>query len=171
MGKESPCLCLWSAVLDEINDNLTDYPLLEHITDTAGYSDLIFTLFDLLGKVYAPRLWDIEDQRLCKIKLKEWAFTQLKFTATVNIEYIRKHWDDLLSLAASIKTGTVSASLFTSKLQAYPRQSNLIYVLQAYSLLIKTIFICRYLLELPLRRKINTQLIKGGQLHNLRLYL
>jgi TnpA family transposase len=97
--------------------------------------------------------------------------SQLKFTATVNIKYIRKHWDDLLSVAASTKTGTVSASLFASKMQTSPRQNNLMYVLQAYGLLIKTIFICRYLLELPLRRKINTQLIKGGQLHNLRLYL
>jgi TnpA family transposase len=158
-------------VLDEINDNLTDLPLLEHTTDTAGYSDLIFALFDLLGKVYAPRLRDIKDQRLCKIKGKEWAYPQLKFTATVNPEYIRKHWDELLRVAASIKTGTVTASLFISKLQAYPRQNNLMYVLQAYGQLIKTIFICRYLLELPLRRKINTQLIKGEHLHNLRLYL
>lgn len=45
------------------------------------------------------------------------------------------------------------------------------YVLQAYGQLIKTIFILKYLLSMPLRRKINTQLIKGEQLHNLRLYL
>lgn len=45
------------------------------------------------------------------------------------------------------------------------------YVLQAYGQLIKTIFICRYLLELPLHHKINAQLNKGEQLHNLRTYL
>ncbi len=158
-------------VLDEINDNQTDLPLLEHTTDTGGYSDLLFALFDLSGKFYAPRLRDIKDQRLCKIKGKEWTYPQLKFTATVNPEYIRKHWDELLRVAASIKTGTVTASLFISKLQAYPQQNNLMYVLQAYGQLIKTVFICRYLLELPLRRRINTQLIKGEQLHNLRLFL
>lgn len=45
------------------------------------------------------------------------------------------------------------------------------YVLQSYGQLIKTIFICKYLLELPLRHKINAQLNKGEQLHNLRVYL
>ena len=45
------------------------------------------------------------------------------------------------------------------------------YVLQAYGQLIKTNFILKYLLSMPLRRKINTQLIKEEQLHNLRLYL
>jgi TnpA family transposase len=61
--------------------------------------------------------------------------------------------------------------MLISKLQAYPRQNNLMYVLQAYGQLVKTVFIAKYLLSLPLRRKINTQLIKGEQLHNLRLYL
>ena len=45
------------------------------------------------------------------------------------------------------------------------------YILQAYGQLIKTIFICNYLLNLTLRQKINAQLNKGEQLHNLRLYL
>lgn len=45
------------------------------------------------------------------------------------------------------------------------------YVLQANGQLIKTNFILKYLLSVPLRRKINTQLVKGEQLHNLRLYL
>jgi TnpA family transposase len=45
------------------------------------------------------------------------------------------------------------------------------YVLQAYGQLVKTIFILKYLLSMSLRRRINTQLIKGEQLHNLRLYL
>lgn len=74
-------------------------------------------------------------------------------------------------MAASLQTGTVTASLLISKLQAYPRQNNLMYVLQSYGQLNKTIFICKYLLQLPLRKKVNRQLNKGEQLHNLRLYL
>ena len=45
------------------------------------------------------------------------------------------------------------------------------YVLQAYGQLCKTTFICKYLLQLQLRHRINTQLNKGEQLHNLRSYL
>ena len=158
-------------VLDEIIGNETDLPILEHTTDTAGYSDLIFALFDLLGMDFCPRIRDIKDQRLCKKKDKEWDYPALKFTGRVNPDYLKQHFDELLKVAASIKSGLVTASLLISKLQSYPRQNNLMYVLQAYGQLIKTNFILKYLLSMPLRRKINTQLIKGEQLHNLRLYL
>lgn len=165
-----------SYVLDEILTNETDLDIMQHTTDTHGYSDLIFALFDLVDKQFAPRIRDIKNQRLCKIKTTENTniepnYPLLKFTGTVNIDYLKKYADELKHVAASLQTGTVTASLFISKLQAYPRQNNLMYVLQSYGQLIKTIFICRYLLELPLRHKINTQLNKGEQLHTLRLYL
>ena len=158
-------------VLDEIIGNETDLNILEHTTDTAGYSDLIFALFDLLGMDFCPRIRDIKDQRLCKIKDREWEYPALKFTGKVNPDYLKQHFDELLRVAASIRSGRVTASLLISKLQSYPRQNNLMFVLQAYGQLVKTIFILKYLLSMPLRRKINTQLIKGEQLHNLRLYL
>ena len=42
---------------------------------------------------------------------------------------------------------------------------------EEYGRLVKTIFILRYLLHQPLRRKINTQLNKGEHLHALRSWL
>jgi len=158
-------------VLDEIIGNETDLVILEHTTDTAGYSDLIFALFDLLGMEFCPRLRDIKDQRLCKIKGKEWEYPNLKFTGMVDPNYMKKHFDDLLRVAASIKTGHVTASLLISKLQSYPRQNNLMYVFLAYGQLVKTTFIPKYLLIKTYRRRIFTQLNKGEQLHNLRLFL
>ena len=41
-------------VLDEILDNQTDLPILEHTTDTAGYTEIVFALFHLLGLQFAP---------------------------------------------------------------------------------------------------------------------
>lgn len=163
-------------VLDEILTNETELTILEHTTDTHGYSDLIFAFFDLANKRFAPRLRDIKNQRLCKIKPDtenqvEIQYPQLKFTGTVNPDYLKRHADELKRVAASVLTGTVTASLLINKLQSYPRQNNLMYVLQSYGQLVKTIFICRYLLQLPLRHRINTQLNKGEQLHNLRVYL
>ncbi|MER0442860.1 Tn3 family transposase [Emticicia sp. W12TSBA100-4] len=162
-------------VLDEILNNETDLSILEHTTDTHGYSDLIFALFDLVGKSFAPRLREIKNQRLCRIKTTnedtEIQYPELKFTGTVNVEYLKSNADELRRVSASLQTGTVTASLLISKLQAYPRQNNLMYVLQSYGQLCKTVFIFKYLLQLPLRHRINTQLNKGEQLHNLRAYL
>ncbi len=45
-------------VLDELLDNEADLPITEHTTDTAGYTDLIFGLFDLVGLTFSPRLQD-----------------------------------------------------------------------------------------------------------------
>ena len=47
-------------VLDEILDNETELPLLEHTTDTAGFTEIVFALFDLLGlqQILIPRIRD-----------------------------------------------------------------------------------------------------------------
>jgi hypothetical protein len=56
-------------------------------------TDLIFAMFDLLGMQFSPRIRDLKDQSLCKVKGKEWNYPALKFTTTVNPEYIKRHWD------------------------------------------------------------------------------
>jgi TnpA family transposase len=52
-----------TVVRDEILDNETELPLFQHATDTAGYTEIIFALFDLLGYQFAPRLRDLGDQQ------------------------------------------------------------------------------------------------------------
>jgi TnpA family transposase len=56
-----------TVVLDEILDNETKLPLFQHATDTAGYTEIIFALFDLLGYQFAPRLRDLGNQQLYRI--------------------------------------------------------------------------------------------------------
>ena len=84
---------------------------------------------------------------------------------------IRSRWDDMVRVAGSLKLGWVTASLFISKLQAYPRRNALALALQEYGRLIKTIFILRYLEDEAYRRRINRQLNKGEALHMLREFL
>ncbi|MEL7523841.1 MAG: Tn3 family transposase, partial [Cyanobacteria bacterium J06553_1] len=51
-------------VLDEIINNETELSIVEHTTDTAGYTELIFALFDLLGLRFSPKIRDLSDQKL-----------------------------------------------------------------------------------------------------------
>ncbi len=56
----------------------------------------------------------------CKIKtdkenLGDLQYPQLKFTGTVNVDYLKKHADELRRVAASVLTGTVSVSLLINK--------------------------------------------------------
>jgi TnpA family transposase len=48
-------------ILDEILDNETELPILEHTTNTAGYTKIVFALFDLLGPQFIPRIRDLDD--------------------------------------------------------------------------------------------------------------
>lgn len=158
-------------VLDEILGNETDLEIVEHTTDTGGYTDIVFALFDLLGLQFSPRLRDLANQRLCRIKGRDLQYPSLKFTSYFRPDYVRARWDELLRVAATLKSGWVTSSLLISKLQSYPRQHHLTTLLQEYGKLVKTTFILRYLQSRPLRRRIHAQLNKGEQLHALRAWL
>ncbi|MBI3326212.1 MAG: Tn3 family transposase [Nitrospinae bacterium] len=156
-------------VLDAILDNETELAIVEHTTDTAGFTELVFALFDLLGMQFAPRIRDLGAQQLYRLSRSQTVpHLAPRIKGTIRQELILRHWDDMLRLAGSLKLGWVSASLFISKLQAYPRQNVLARVLKEYGKLIKTIFILRYLESEAYRRRINTQLNKGEALHALR---
>jgi len=57
-------------VLDEILGNQTDLPIAEHATDTAGASLVNFGLFDLVGKVFSPRIRDLGQDHPVPHRLK-----------------------------------------------------------------------------------------------------
>ena len=54
-------------VLDAILDNETELTIVEHATDTAGYTDIVFCLFDLLGMQFARAcaIWAISSSIGC----------------------------------------------------------------------------------------------------------
>ena len=133
-------------VLDEILDNETDLPILEHTTDTVGYTEIIFALFDLLGLQFSPRICDLGDQQLCRLDRSPiYPNLEPRLKNRIRQDLIVRRWDDLLRVAGSLKRGWVTASLLISRLQSYRRQNALTRALQEYGRLIKTIFILRYL--------------------------
>jgi TnpA family transposase len=159
-------------VLDEILNNETELDIQEHTTDTAGYTEIVFGLFDLLGLKFSPRLRDIADQTLYRFdKTIKYKYLESLVTGKIKKDLIIKHWDDLLRLTASLKTGWSTASLLIGKLQSFPRKNDLARALQEYGKIKKTEFILRYLLDNDFRRRINRQLNKGESLHSLRRFL
>ena len=159
-------------VLDEILDNETELAILEHTTDTAGYTDLVFGLFDLLGLQFSPRLADLADQKLfCIDKKIEYKNIKSLISGKINTGLIVRHWDELLRIAGSLKQGFVTASLLISKLQSFKKQNALTKALQEYGRLNKTIFILKYLQSPEYQRKITVQLNKGEAMHALRNFL
>jgi TnpA family transposase len=56
-----------TVVLDGILDNALELRPGQHSTDTAGWTDIVFALFDLLGMTFAPRLRDLGDIKLYRL--------------------------------------------------------------------------------------------------------
>ena len=161
-----------SYLLDAILDNETELSILEHTTDTAGYTDIMFALFDLLGLQFSPRLKALKSKTLYLID-KDIKYSNLKplFKGKINTNSIISRWDDILRVVGSLKLGWVTSSLFIGKLQSFPQKNALFGALQEYGRLVKTNFILRYLNSEDYRRRINTQLNKGEKLHDLRKFL
>ena len=157
-------------VLDQILDNETELEILEHTTDTAGYTDLIFALFDLLGMRFAPRIRDSAATRLYRLEGSEPRWADFAPSRVVKRDTITKHWDEMLRIAASLKTGHVTASLLVSRLQSQV-DSGVGRALVEYGRLCKTEHVLRYYAAEAYRRQIGAQLNKGEALHALRRFL
>ena len=159
-------------VLDAILDNETELTILEHTTDTAGYTELVFALFDLLGMQFAPAIRDLGDQRLYRFDSgATYRHLGPLLKGKVRERRVVDHWDDLLRVAGSLKRGHVTASLLIGKLQANSRRNALTRALQEYGRVAKTLFVLRYLGSEAYRRRIGVQLNKGEALHALRRFL
>jgi TnpA family transposase len=161
-------------VLDEICNNETELPIREHTTDTAGATEIIFALFDLLGYRFTPRLRDLGDRRLFTsgpIDMQRYPRLQPYVTGRIQRQRILHWWDELLRVAGSLHRGWVTASLLVQKLQAYPQKNALALVLQEYGRLVRTLHILRWYANKEDRRRILRQLNKGEALHDLRAYL
>ena len=161
-------------VLDAILGNETELAIREHTTDTAGATEIIFALFDLLGLRFTPRLRDIGSRRLYRsgtIDLQNYPRLQPYIKGRINRQRVLEGWDDMLRAAGSMKLGHVTASLLVQKMQAYPQQNALVQALQEYGRLVRTLHVLRWYANTDDRRRVMRQLNKGEALHDLRAYL
>ncbi len=149
-------------VLDGLLYHESDLRIEEHYTDTAGFTDHVFALMHLLGFRFAPRIRDLKDTKLYIGKNGEdYPALRTMIGGTLNIKHMRAHWDEILRLAASIKQGTVTASLMLRKLGSYPRQNGLAVALRELGRIERTLFILDWLQSVELRRRVYAGLNKG----------
>jgi hypothetical protein len=145
-----------------ILDNQTVLPIEEHTTDTHGYTEMIFGAYDLLGLRFAPRIRDLDRQRLYRHGTPLPVETAELLKHKIRPELILPYWDQLLRLAASLRHGWAPASLLLARLQAGSRRNPLAQALQEYGRLVKTNFILAWLADQELRARIGRQLNKGA---------
>lgn len=154
-------------VLDGILDNETELPIAKHTTDTAGYSDVVFALFDLVGLEFAPRLAALSDKRLHRLGERLPGPAGSLLAHPIDSDAIAERWEDLLRVAASLRQGEVTASLLVSRLQAAGPRHPIALALREYGRIAKSAFVLHYLADEGERRAIGRQLNKAEALHAL----
>lgn len=150
-------------VLDGLLYHESDLQITEHYTDTAGFTEHVFALMHLLGFAFAPRIRDLHDKRLFIYgKVAKYSGLQsIISTTSLNLKEIETHWNEVLRLAASIKQGTVTASLMLKKLVSYPKQNGLAKALREIGRIERTLFMLDWFRDPALRRRVQAGLNKG----------
>lgn len=159
-------------LLELVLDQKTVIKPREIMTDTAGYSDIIFGLFALLGYQFSPRIADIGESRFWKFDsnadygvLNNFAKNKLRE------ELIIKYWDDMLRIAGSLKLGTVNPTQLIKALQRSGKPTMLGRAIGEFGRIYKTIYQLSYLDDPSYRRRILKQLNRGESENGLKRVL
>jgi TnpA family transposase len=154
--------------IDLLNNHETDLNIVEHYTDTAGYTFHVFAACAFLGYRFAPSIRSMTNQFLYSVEpmLVEGPFAQI-YKGTADVDLIEELWDEAQRFMASIRHGTASAALMMRKLASYPRQNRLAQALYEMGQLERTLFILDYLADESLRKRVRAGLNKGELLHAL----
>ncbi len=155
-------------VLDGLLHHGTSLKIDTHYVDTGGVSDHVFILCTLLGFRFCPRLRDFPDRKLASIE-PPGSYKELLplLGRRIKVDVIREHWDEVVRLVASLKTGAVAPSTMLKKLAAYERQNQLDLALQELGRIERTFFMLDWLESPDLRRRCHAGLNKGEQRHAL----
>ncbi|MEM7175350.1 MAG: Tn3 family transposase [Chlamydiota bacterium] len=153
-------------VLEGLLEQQTGLNPPEIMTDTAGVSDMIFGLFWLLGYQFSPRLADAGESVFWRIDMNEnyGALNEIA-RGRIKTDRIKRHWDDMLRVAASLKSGTVRASELVRSLLKSDRPSGLAQGIIEVGRINKTIYLLNYIDNEEYRRHILKQLNRGEGRH------
>jgi TnpA family transposase len=155
-------------VLDGLLEQQTSLRPTQLMTDTAGYSDIVFGLFWLLGYQFSPRLADLGESRFWRMdRTADYGALNGLARHYIKSPLISQNWDDMLRVAGSLKMGTVRASEFIRSLQRSGKQSLLGRALGELGRIPKTLHLLNFVDDEAYRRTTLTQLNRGEGRHRL----
>jgi TnpA family transposase len=116
------------------------------VTDTGSYSDVVFGLLELLGISYRPALADLPDQKGWRLRADaDYGPLNTFARGRIDMAKIRRNWEDILRVVASIYTGTVRAYDVVTMLQRDGHPTALGEAIAMYGRIFKTLHILSYI--------------------------
>ena len=116
------------------------------VSDTGPYSDVVFGLLELLGISYRPALADLPDQKGWRFKADaDYGPLSTFARGRIDTAKIRRNWEDILRVVASIYTGTVRAYDVVTMLQRDGHPTALGEAIAMYGRIFKSLHILSYI--------------------------
>ncbi|GAB3220295.1 Tn3 family transposase [Spirosoma arcticum] len=158
-------------VLDGLLHNALSIPAeLTHSTDSHGVTELNFALTHLLGMAFQPRIKAFHRATLYGmpgIPLEAPADLGFKNGGLVNTKLIDEQWDTILRLLVTIKLNHALPSALLRRLTSYANQHPLHRALVELGKIVRTTYLLQYMHEDQTRQRVNHQLTKIENMHQL----
>lgn len=155
-----------AAIEGALRQDLVD---LERVAvDTHGFTHFAMTLAKLVGFDLCPRLAGLKDRKLYLPRgIDVPARLRPIARETVSRRAISRGWDPLLRIAASVKTGWVSATYVIGRFGSASRGDPAFAAGEALGKLLRTLYLCDYLGNPTFRGEILNLLNQGESVHSL----
>jgi TnpA family transposase len=137
--------------------------------DTHGYTDFAMMLARLLGFDLCPRLKELKQRQLYVPRGTDIPEAIRPICiANVDIELIESHWDQLVHLAASVRTGYASAVAALARFGSAARGDPIYEAGVQLGRLLRTVFQSDYFVKDAFRRELLRVLNRGEAVHALK---
>jgi TnpA family transposase len=125
------------------------------VADTGSYSDVVFGLVHLLGMEYRPALADLPDQKLWRIDPgADYGPLNTAARGRIELTRVRRHWNDIVRVVASVHTGAVTAYDVVRMLQRDGSPTPLGDAIASYGRIFKSLHVLAYVDDEAYRRDI-----------------
>ncbi len=166
---ERKSLCIYSqlktcssseaaAMIEGVMRHCTEMSVDRQYVDSHGQTEVAFAFCRLLGFELLPRLKAINKQKLYRPETgKPDAYPNLTsiLTRPINWELIRQQYDQMVKYATALRLGTAETEAILRRFTRNNVQHPTYKALAELGKAIKTIFLCRYLQFIELRREIH----------------
>jgi len=136
--------------------------------DTHGYTDFAMAIAKLSGFDLCPRLKNLRERKLCVPSVMNVpSVLEPVIDRDVSMRAIRTGWDELVRVAASIESGTISAVLALERFGSAAQGDRTHSAGMHLGRLIRTIYLCDYFANPVFRRELHRILNHGESVHAL----
>ncbi len=165
---ERKSLCIYSqlktcssseaaAMIEGVLRHCTEMSVNKQYVDSHGQSEVAFAFSRLLGFELLPRLKAIHKQKLYRVETgqgAEYPHLQPVLTRAIDWKLIKEQYDQMVKYTTALRLGTAETEAILRRFTRHNLQHPTYKALAELGKACKTIFLCRYLHFLELRREI-----------------